>query len=59
MKGSSKILVWVTICAAFALASPAFGQVQQVPEIDPNLVQTGLTVLVGGVLVLIGRRRRK
>jgi hypothetical protein len=58
MKQSSKILAWVTICAAFVLTSPAFGQRQPVPEIDPNMVQTGLTVLVGGVLVLIGRRRK-
>lgn len=43
---------------AFAGAAPAFAPVPPAPEIDPNLVQTGLTILVGGVLVLAGRRRR-
>ena len=42
---------------AFAVVTPAFAQPSQVPEIDSNLVQTGLTILVGGVLVLVGRRK--
>ena len=38
--------------------SPAFAQTAPVPEIDPSIAQSALTVLVGGVLVLLGRRRR-
>ncbi len=38
------------------VASPAFADVP-VPEIDPSVAQSALTLLVGGVLVLLGRRR--
>ncbi len=38
-------------------ASPAFA-VTAVPEIDPGVAQGALTLLVGGVLVLLGRRQR-
>ncbi len=31
--------------------------VTAVPEIDPSVAQSALTVLVGGVLVLLGRRQ--
>jgi len=58
MDRSRKVLAWVTVCAALSLTSPAFGQTQPVPEIDPSLVQSGLTILVGSVLVLMGRRRK-
>jgi opacity protein-like surface antigen len=56
---SLTIVALAAAAVACALASPALAQEAAVPEIDPNLVQTGLTVLVGGVLVLIGGRRRK
>jgi len=54
MKGC---LTWLGIAVlAIGVASPAFARV--VPEIDPSVAQSALTVLVGGVLVLLGRRRR-
>ena len=56
MKTLLRILGVATM--AFAVATRAFARPGDVPEIDPNLVQTGLTVLVGGVLVLMGRRRK-
>ncbi|MFI5397305.1 MAG: hypothetical protein ACHQ9S_17345 [Candidatus Binatia bacterium] len=43
---------------ALALAAPAFAIPNPVPEIDPSLVQSALTVLVGGVLILLGQRRK-
>ena len=46
---------------AVAVAVPAYaGHIAAaVPEIDPSMVVSGVTALVGGVLVLMGRRRRK
>lgn len=41
---------------ALAVAIPAFATV--VPEIDPGMAVSGLSLLVGGVLVLRGRRRK-
>ncbi|MFI5397306.1 MAG: hypothetical protein ACHQ9S_17350 [Candidatus Binatia bacterium] len=41
-----------------ALAVPAFAGVPPAPEIDPSLAQSGITVLVGGVLILLGQRRK-
>ena len=48
---------FTTLVAAVALASPALAQ-QQVPEIDPSLTRAGLSVLVGGLIVLMARRRK-
>jgi len=42
----------------FGVASPVLAPPSPVPEIDPNLAQNALTLLTGGVLVLLGRRRR-
>jgi hypothetical protein len=42
---------------ALAVAAPAFATAV-VPEIDPSMVSSGLAALVGGVLVLTGRRRK-
>ncbi len=39
-------------------ASAGFCPIPAVPEIDPSVAQSALTVLVGGVLVLLGRRQR-
>ena len=41
-----------------AVAGSAFA-IPQVPEIDPSMAVSGVTALTGGVLVLMGRRRRK
>jgi hypothetical protein len=38
------------------VAAPAFAST--VPEIDPSVAASGLAALVGGVLVLKGRRRK-
>jgi hypothetical protein len=40
------------------VASPAWAPTPAVPEIDPSVAQSALTLLVGGVLVLLGRRQR-
>jgi hypothetical protein len=53
---SPTIFTWVAGVVVFALASPALAQ-QPVPEIDSGLIQAGLSVLVGGLLVLNGWRR--
>jgi hypothetical protein len=54
-----RCLAWFGVATlAIGLASPAFGIPGAVPEIDPSVAQSALTVLVGGVLVLLGRRRR-
>ena len=51
-------LTWFGIAVlSIGVISPAFARVG-VPEIDPSVAQSALTVLVGGVLVLLGRRRR-
>jgi len=53
-----RCLTWLGVVLLIAGAvSPAFADVG-VPEIDPSVAQSALTVLVGGVLVLLGRRRR-
>jgi hypothetical protein len=41
----------------FGVASPLLAPPQPVPEIDPSVAQNALTLFVGGVLVLLGRRR--
>lgn len=41
---------------ALAAAIPAFAT--PVPEIDPGTAVSGLSLLVGGALVLMGRRRK-
>jgi hypothetical protein len=62
-----------TACVAFALSAPllAFGQRSQgpkgpsnggrpaagAPEMDPGLAAAGFFVLIGGTLLLTGRRR--
>jgi len=43
--------------AAPALAGDYCPQV--VPELDPSVAQSALTLLVGGVLTLFGRRRNE
>jgi uncharacterized membrane protein (DUF441 family) len=40
------------------VASPALAGPIAVPEIDPSVAQSVLTMLVGGVLVLLGLRQR-
>jgi hypothetical protein len=52
----SPLIVLGTLVMAFGAAGPAWGTA--VPEIDPGIAQSALTVLAGGVLVLLGRRRR-
>jgi hypothetical protein len=52
---SSTLFVLGTVVMALGMAGPAWGI--PVPEIDPGVAQSALTVLVGGVLVLLGRRR--
>jgi len=43
-----------------AVAVPAYAtRPVAAPEIDPSMAVSGVTALVGGVLVLVGRRRRK
>jgi uncharacterized membrane protein HdeD (DUF308 family) len=54
MKNSLKVLTMAVV--AVAVAVPAFAT--PVPEIDPSMAASGLTALIGGVLVLMGRRRR-
>jgi len=53
-------------CAALALLATTAGLAQAVPptgggvpEIGPNSMATALTVLVGGVILLTGWRRKK
>ncbi len=62
-----------TACVAFALAAPLLADGQRspgpkaqsnggrpaagAPEMDPGLAAAGLFVLIGGTLVLTGRRR--
>jgi len=47
-------LTWLGIAVlSIGVVSPAFAGFA-VPEIDPSVAQSGLTVLVGGVLVLLG-----
>jgi len=49
-----RCLTWLGIAVlSIGLVSPAFAGFR-VPEIDPSVAQSGLTVLVGGVLVLLG-----
>ena len=55
MKESLRVLGLVTLVVA--AAAPAFASA--VPEIDPTTAVSGVTALVGGLLVLMGRRRRK
>jgi len=43
---------------AVGLCSLAFANAAPVPEIDPSLAQNALTLLTGGMLVLLGRRSR-
>jgi hypothetical protein len=47
------MLVWS------ALACPAFAVSRGTPEIDPGAMTSALTLLVGGVLLLTDRRRKK
>jgi len=60
-KGSTvmkRCLTWLGVALlTVGVVSPAFAGVP-VPEIDPSVAQSALTVLVGGVLVLLGSRRR-
>ena len=55
-----RCLTWLGAAVlSLGAVSHAFAQMTPpVPEIDPSIAQTALTVLVGGVLVLLGRRRR-
>ena len=46
------LLAW-TACASTAYATP------MIPEIDPGSMSSALTLLMGGLLVLAGRHRRK
>jgi hypothetical protein len=47
------------VALAIGSVAPAHaGCVVPVPEIDPSVAQSALTLLVGGVLVLLGRRRQ-
>jgi uncharacterized membrane protein (DUF441 family) len=53
----NRCLTWLGIAVlTIAVTSPAFAGPLPVPEIDPSVAQSALTVLVGGVLVLLGRR---
>jgi uncharacterized membrane protein (DUF441 family) len=53
-------LAWLGVAVlTVGVISPAFATPVDVPEIDPSIAQSALTVLVGGVLVLLGRRRRE
>ena len=58
MKQSAGIIGLVITVVAVAVPAYAIRPVAA-PEIDPSLVVSGLAALVGGVLVLMGRRRRK
>ena len=52
-------LMWLGMAVlTIGVFSPVLAQARPVPEIDPSVAQSALTVLVGGVLVLLGRRRR-
>jgi hypothetical protein len=55
-----RYLTWTGLGIAaltMVVASPALANgTVGVPEIDPSVAQSALTVLVGGVLVLLGRR---
>ena len=42
-----------------ALSAPAWAVPVPAPEIDPGSMAAGLTLLTGGVLLLIERRRRR
>ena len=55
-----RCLTWLGIAVlSIGVVSPVFAPLPPpVPEIDPSIAQNALTVLVGGVLVLLGRRRR-
>jgi hypothetical protein len=57
MLRSSTLFVLGTLVMAFGVAGPAWGPPAPVPEIDPGVAQSALTMLVGGVLVLLGQRR--
>jgi len=55
------------VILALGLANPVWGgngcgplspPCPRIPEIDPGFAQSALTLLVGGVLMLRGRRRR-
>ena len=48
------LLLVLTACAATAL-----GRDGSVPEIDPASASSALTLLVGGLLMLTGRRRTR
>ena len=48
------------VIMAVAVAVPAYAtRPVAAPEIDPSMAVSGVSALVGGVLVLVGRRRRK
>jgi len=54
-----RCLTWLGIAVlSIGVVSPVLAPPNPVPEIDPSVAQSALTVLVGGVLVLLGRRRR-
>jgi hypothetical protein len=57
MLRSSTLFVLGTLVMAFGVAGPAWGPPAPVPEIDPGIAQSALTMLVGGILVLLGQRR--
>ena len=53
----SCVLAAVILCtagAAFAVPQPP-----SVPEIDPGMATGALSVLIGGALILLGRREKK
>jgi hypothetical protein len=51
---SCGLLLVLTACAA-----TAFGSVRPVPEIDPASASSALALLIGGLLMLTGRRSGK
>jgi MYXO-CTERM domain-containing protein len=45
-------------CLTLGIVSPALALFDPVPEIDPSSAGSALALLIGGVLILAGRRRR-
>ena len=50
--GSSNICKWFPRLCTTGTTTPS------APEIDPSVARSAITILVGGVLMLAGRRRR-
>jgi hypothetical protein len=46
------------LCSLIGIGCPPTGGGGTTPELDPNLIGGTVTVLVGGLLMLVERRRR-